>query len=236
MAKNKVNEKDDEKKDGNNALPFGLCKKFGISLPSKATPTDAWNALEKRTGKKPEDFYRDLQSEKWEKAEKIYNSDGIGGEHIPTPAEKKRLEELGIEHTEKKNKVKNVIKNLKTYEGKPVGTYDYNTGELVNLKDGYMVTFHQNEPDENGHYKSHYGRYTEEEYDRIANEFAEQNDAEMFVGVFDDEPEISFKVKTKEQAKILAREYNQDSYWDNEKGEIWKNTKRDKSKNPLRGE
>lgn len=140
------------------------------------------------------------------------------------------------EKTAKKNPVKGVIKNLKSYEGKPEGTYNYNTGELVNLKDGFMVTFHQNEPDENGHYKSHYGRYDEEEYDRLANEFAEQNDAEIFVGVFDSEPEISFKVKTKKQAKRLVREHNQDSYWDNSKGEIWKNLKRDKTKNPMRGE
>lgn len=29
----------------NNKLPFGLCKNRGISLPEKATPRDAWNAL-----------------------------------------------------------------------------------------------------------------------------------------------------------------------------------------------
>lgn len=29
----------------NTGLPFGLCKKYGISLPNKATPRDAWNAL-----------------------------------------------------------------------------------------------------------------------------------------------------------------------------------------------
>ena len=28
-----------------NALPFGLCKKFGISLPDGARPRDAWEAL-----------------------------------------------------------------------------------------------------------------------------------------------------------------------------------------------
>ena len=29
----------------NTGLPFGLCKKYGISLPNNATPRDAWNAL-----------------------------------------------------------------------------------------------------------------------------------------------------------------------------------------------
>lgn len=32
----------------NNKLPFGLCKKFNIDLPSNATPKDAWEALKKR--------------------------------------------------------------------------------------------------------------------------------------------------------------------------------------------
>ena len=132
---------------------------------------------------------------------------------------------------------------MKTYEGKPEGTYDFGTGKAVNLTDGYMVTFHQNEPDKNGHYKSHYGRYTEEEYDALASKFAQENSAEVFVGVFDNEPEISFKVKTKEQALKLMIEHNQDSIWDNFRGSqgdydgaLIKNKKRDKSKNPLRGE
>lgn len=29
----------------NNRLPFGLCKKYHISLPNDATPKDAWEAL-----------------------------------------------------------------------------------------------------------------------------------------------------------------------------------------------
>lgn len=137
----------------------------------------------------------------------------------------------------------NVMQKLKTFEGKEEGTYNYHTGEKVDLSDGYMVTFHQNEPDENGHYKSHYGRYTPEEYDKIANQFANDNNSEVYVGVFDDEPEISFKVGSKEEAYNLMIKHNQDSIWDNFLGSIGeydfaliKNIKRDKSKNPLRGE
>lgn len=37
---------DEEKSHGNTGLPFGLCAKYGIRLPSNATPRDAWNALE----------------------------------------------------------------------------------------------------------------------------------------------------------------------------------------------
>lgn len=36
---------DEESHGGNTGLPFGLCKKYGISLPQNATPRDAWNAL-----------------------------------------------------------------------------------------------------------------------------------------------------------------------------------------------
>ena len=62
------------------------------------------------------------------------------------------------------------------------------------------------------------------------------NDAEVFVGVFDNEPEISFKVKTEEQARALAEKYHQYSYWNNKKGRPEKNHKRDKRENPMQGE
>jgi len=99
------------------------------------------------------------------------------------------------ENPELKAKLKGTINMLEGYRGKPEGTYNLLTGEMVNLSDGFMVTFHQNEADENGHYKSHFGRYTSDEYDQTAYDFAMDNDAEVFVGVFDNEPEISFKVE-----------------------------------------
>ena len=140
------------------------------------------------------------------------------------------------ENPELKAKLKGTINMLEGYRGKPEGTYNLLTGEMVNLSDGFMVTFHQNEADENGHYKSHFGRYTSDEYDQTAYDFAMDNDAEVFVGVFDNEPEISFKVKTKAQAKALAEKYHQQSYWDNKKGEAKENPKRDKRQNPMQGE
>ena len=42
------------------SLPYGLCAKYGISLPNGATPTDAWNAL-KGIGIKPSEVYKDIQ-------------------------------------------------------------------------------------------------------------------------------------------------------------------------------
>lgn len=132
--------------------------------------------------------------------------------------------QLKKENPELKAKLTGTINMLEGYRGKPEGTYNLLTGEMVNLSDGFMVTFHQNEADENGHYKSHFGRYTSDEYDRIAYLFAMDNDAEVFVGVFDNEPEISFKVKTKAQAQDLMFKYNQKSIWDNEVGDVIENT------------
>ena len=140
------------------------------------------------------------------------------------------------ENPELKAKLKGTINMLEGYRGRPEGTYNLLTGEMVNLSDGFMVTFHQNEADENGHYKSHFGRYTSDEYDQTAYDFAMDNDAEVFVGVFDNEPEISLKVKTKAQAKALSEKYHQQSYWDNKKGEAKENKKRDKRQNPMQGE
>lgn len=128
-----------------------------------------------------------------------------------------------------------VIKRLASYKGKPGATYNYDTGEVVHLTSGYMVSFHCNEADENGHYKSHFGRYTEEEYDNLANSFAEENDADTYIGTYDEEPEVSFHIKNLDQARKLMIKYNQDAIWDNAAGVPIMNKKRDKSKNPMRG-
>lgn len=73
-----ITDEDEENSRGNIGLPFGLCKKFGIPLPDKATPRDAWEALKRRTGLTPEQVYRklkDQENKKRKEAEKIYNSE-----------------------------------------------------------------------------------------------------------------------------------------------------------------
>ena len=80
-----------------NRIAYGLAKKYGIDTRGMS-PKEVWEALKGKgiTQANAQEKYS-AQSKKREKAEKIYNSDGIGGEHIPTPAEKKRLDELGID-------------------------------------------------------------------------------------------------------------------------------------------
>ena len=224
----------------NNRIAYGLAKRYGIDTTGKS-PKEVWDALKEKglTEKDAAREYREGNEKEREKLEKRYGGeDGL-------PLKGKDRDEAMSEAREKPSNTpaRNIMAYLAKFQDKPEGTYDYRTGKAVNLTEGYMVTFHQNEADEEGHYKSHYGRYTEEEYDRLANEFVEQNDAEMYVGVFDNEPEISFKVKSLGQAIKLMVKYEQDSIWDNitaSKGDfenaLIKNTKRDKSKNPLRGE
>lgn len=90
-------EQEENKAHGNTGLPFGLCKKFGISLPDNATPRDAWEALKRKTGLTPEQVYRDLKKKenaKRDEAEKIYNSEAstdISPEIVNKSAKEKML-------------------------------------------------------------------------------------------------------------------------------------------------
>lgn len=109
------------------------------------------------------------------------------------------------------------------------GTYDYETGEIVNLETGYMVTFHQN--DENG---NAYGRYTDEEYDLLTQKVFDEIGADkIYIGVYNSVSEVSFCCKSKDKAKMIMHTYNQESIWDNSRKVPIINLKYDKRKNPI---
>jgi len=132
---------------------------------------------------------------------------------------------------------KNVIEKLNTFSNKESGTYDFKTGKIKDYKNGYSVTFHQNEPDENGDFKSRYGRYTKEEYDKLTNEIKNKYNADVNVGVFDG-VEISFWVKSRKDAIELMKRYNQQSIWDWKKFQItgngiFPNKKYNSKENPM---
>lgn len=130
---------------------------------------------------------------------------------------------------------KGVQAKVESFRGKSEGTYDLATGKQKEYSNGYCVSFHQNEPDEKGNYKSHMGRYTEKEYDDITNELQNQG-LEVNVGVFDNEPEVSFWTKDRAQAINLMVKYNQYSIYDVETGDFIENPFYDKTKNPMRGD
>lgn len=117
-----------------------------------------------------------------------------------------------------------------------MGTYDYQTRKPVDLTDGYMVSFHQNEPDEEGHYKSHYGRYTDDEYDKLVQELVSEYQASVYIGVYDEEPEISFLIHSIDKAVEIMEKFNQKSIWDNKNGREIINLSYDKKENPMRGD
>lgn len=109
--------------------------------------------------------------------------------------------------------VQGVMKTVKKSEGKPDGTYDIHTGKSKSYTTGFNFSFHQNQADENGNFKSIFGRYTEAEYDKITNEIAEEFDLETNVGVFGN-PEVSFHTEDEALAYEMCVKYNQHSYYD----------------------
>ena len=140
------------------------------------------------------------------------------------------------EKTYKKTEFNGVMKKLAEYKDKGAGSYSYETGEPVKKTEGYFVSFHQNEPDENGKFKSHFGKYTEDGYDQEANDFINGNKLEPVVGNYDSDPELSGWTMDREKAMELAKKYNQESIYDAEMGEIILNPYYDKTKNPMRGD
>ena len=65
-----------------NRIAYGLAKRYRIDTKGM-TPKEVWDALNEKG------VTRENAAEK-------YTSDGMGGEHEETPAEKKRLKELGV--------------------------------------------------------------------------------------------------------------------------------------------
>ena len=78
MAEEKedTREEIEEINHGNTRLPFGLCKRYGIALPDKATPRDAWNALKGKYGITPQDVYNELKKDSKKGDSKEKNSKG----------------------------------------------------------------------------------------------------------------------------------------------------------------
>ncbi len=79
----------EQKNNGNLGLPFGLCKKYGITLPKNATPYDAWAALYRKTGKKPETFYAQAKKEQSQRGQQQYSQSESGTQLQKKPVDKK---------------------------------------------------------------------------------------------------------------------------------------------------
>ncbi|MBQ1758957.1 MAG: hypothetical protein IIZ94_04660 [Prevotella sp.] len=132
------------------------------------------------------------------------------------------------------NVYKNTMKKVREFKAKSDGTYDFNTGKPKDYPDGYSVSFHQNEPDEDGNWKSDYGRYTEEDYDKNVSEMVKESGGELNIGYFSGTPEVSVWVKGIKEAKKLMKKHNQHSIWDWKAGDVILNPYYDPKKNPMK--
>ena len=84
------------------------------------------------------------------------------------------------------------------------GTYNLDTMKQIEYDDGYQVTFCQIGDN-----------YNDAEYEQKVNEFLNATDDKIVsAGKFESTPEISFNVKSKDEAIKLAKKYNQISVWD----------------------
>lgn len=99
---------------GNTRLPFGLCKRYNISLPEGATPRDAWNALEGK-GITPRAVWKKL------KKRKIKNSDDQKDESVSS--------DNFIDNSRYKKNHEEIVSFVKEQTGVDLNKYRDNNGD-----------------------------------------------------------------------------------------------------------
>lgn len=129
---------------------------------------------------------------------------------------------------------KNTMSKIRNFKAKSDGTYDFETGKPKDYPDGYSVSFHQNEPDAKGNWKSDYGRYSDEDYDKNVSDMVKETGGELNIGYFAGTPEVSVWVKDFKTAVKMAKKHNQHSVWDWKAGDVWINPDYDPKKNPMK--
>lgn len=145
------------------------------------------------------------------------------------PEAKKQIMSDAKKYKDAMQKVKNFQKEHPDAEA---GTYSASDGKLVDVKDGYCVTFHQNHEIGN-----EYGGYDDKTYALMAAVTKhELGSDDVYIGYFGN-PEISFNCKDYQKAKKFCIEHNQHSIYDAKKHQLWVNTEGwDEKYNPIRGE
>lgn len=167
----------------------------------------------------------------------------VKGNHIPIKKGQSK-EDAVKSFLEKKEKVdngknsdkvyKNTMSKIRSFKAESDGTYDFETGKPKDYPNGFSVSFHQNEPDDDGNWKSDYGRYSESDYDKNVETLVKESGGELNIGYFAGTPEVSVWVKDRKSAIALMKKHNQHSIWDWEKGEIIENADYDPKKNPMK--
>lgn len=173
------------------SLPYGLCAKYGISLPNNATPTDAWNAL-KGIGIKPSEVYKELQQEG--------DTDNLKPEGEKVVETKKETKDKNNNEKEKEPvKKKNVSELTDEEKAKLLQGYwaDKYGGEFA-TENTYTVKVSA------GTFDAHYGKH-EEFTNYVDNKLGIANDVKI-----DNVPvpkqDESIKEETKEQNPSFSEE------------------------------
>lgn len=129
-------------------------------------------------------------------------------------------------------KYMNVLDNVRNFQtdhpDAEIGTYSATTGKLVDVNDGYCVTFHQNDSVENP-----YGAYTPEDYAAMCAIAKHQLGADdVNIGYFGN-AEVSFVCNDERKAKQFAVEHNQHSIYNAKTGRTMLNKYYNPETNPI---
>ena len=147
----------------------------------------------------------------------------------------KKNEVKKVDNSKNSGKVyTNTMSKIRNFKAKEEGTFDFETGKPKNYPNGYSVSFHQNEPDANGKWKSDYGRYSDKDYDKNVADLVKETGGELNIGYFAGTPEVSVWVKDFKTAVKMAKKHNQHSIWNWKKGDVWINPDYDPKKNPMK--
>ena len=117
--------------------------------------------------------------------------------------EKSNISDINI----KKENYKNCKQKLKETKGKKDGTYDFKTGEILNYKKGYQVAFETNLKNADNYYSDH-------QYDSLIYKLSILTKGKVCMGVFNNNPEISFYIENKILAMTVAAIFNQECVFD----------------------
>ena len=113
-----------------------------------------------------------------------------------------------------KEKYTNVKDAVISSKGLKDGTYDFVTKEALYLKERYQVSFET-------YSRNSENFYSDEEYNNIVYKLSCLIGSNANIGVYEDNPHISFYVKDLNTSLSLAALFNQKSIWDwNNTGEI----------------
>lgn len=118
----------------------------------------------------------------------------VTGSGLVNSLYRKRMENIS-------DKIKNIPEDERD------GTYDIDTGEKVNLKEGIQVSFSQKSDN-----------YSDEYFDELVRKLEKLTGSKAYVGCFEGSAEISYCCKDKNIAYRILKEFYQESVWNNKKG------------------